>query len=192
MRLEHSMGLRMGHELHLAPRMIQSMEILQLPILALEEKLLQELQENPVLELAQDSENVNPGDEWNDALPDHDFEPTTSKDTSDKTLVIDTKGQAEADFERLDGMPEEWKESLYDDHRPSRNAVEEFSDRKHNAMQNMVSRPLSLEDYLIDQLSFFDISKDERRSKNCCGRRRSRFYQFSTGTRPKEPPKIAF
>jgi hypothetical protein len=31
------MGLRMGHELHLAPRMIQSMEILQLPILALEE-----------------------------------------------------------------------------------------------------------------------------------------------------------
>jgi RNA polymerase sigma-54 factor len=160
------MGLRMGHELHLAPRMIQSMEILQLPIMALEEKIQQELQENPVLELTQDSENANPNDDWNDDQNDHEFEPNTSKDTSDKTLVIDTKGQAEADFERLDGMPEEWKESLYDDHRPSRNAIEEFSERKHNAMQNMVSRPQSLEDYLIDQLSFFDISKEERRLVN--------------------------
>ncbi len=166
MRLEHSMGLRMGHELHLAPRMIQSMEILQLPIMALEEKIQQELQENPVLELTQDSENANANDEWNDDQNDHEFEANTSKDTSDKTLVIDTKGQAEADFERLDGMPEEWKESLYDDHRPSRNAIEEFSERKHNAMQNMVSRPQSLEDYLIDQLSFFDISKEERRLVN--------------------------
>ncbi|MCY2940303.1 MAG: hypothetical protein NTV50_01370 [Planctomycetota bacterium] len=166
MRLEHSMGLRMGHELHLAPRMIQSMEILQLPIMALEEKIQQELQENPVLELTQDSENANPNDDWNDDQNEHEFEPNTSKDTSDKTLVIDTKGQAEADFERLDGMPEEWKESLYDDHRPSRNAIEEFSERKHNAMQNMVSRPQSLEDYLIDQLSFFDISKEERRLVN--------------------------
>jgi RNA polymerase sigma-54 factor len=156
----------MGHELHLAPRMIQSMEILQLPIMALEEKIQQELQENPVLELTQDSENANANDEWNDDQNDHEFEANTSKDTSDKTLVIDTKGQAEADFERLDGMPEEWKESLYDDHRPSRNAIEEFSERKHNAMQNMVSRPQSLEDYLIDQLSFFDISKEERRLVN--------------------------
>ena len=166
MRLEHSMGLRMGHELHLAPRMIQSMEILQLPIMALEEKIQQELQENPVLELTQDSENANPNDDWNNDQNEHEFEPNASKDTSDKTLVIDTKGQAEADFERLDGMPEEWKESLYDDHRPSRNAIEEFSERKHNAMQNMVSRPQSLEDYLIDQLSFFDISKEERRLVN--------------------------
>ena len=166
MRLEHSMGLRMGHELHLAPRMIQSMEILQLPIMALEEKIQQELQENPVLELTQDAENANPNDDWNDGQNEHEFEPNTSKDTTDKTLVIDTKGQAEADFERLDGMPEEWKESLYDDHRPSRNAIEEFSERKHNAMQNMVSRPQSLEDYLIDQLSFFDISKEERRLVN--------------------------
>ena len=71
MRLEHSMGLRMGHELHLAPRMIQSMEILQLPIMALEEKIQQELQENPVLELTQDSENANPNDDWNDGQNEH-------------------------------------------------------------------------------------------------------------------------
>ena len=42
-----TMGLRQV----LAPRMIQSMEILQLPIAALQERIEKELQENPVLEL---------------------------------------------------------------------------------------------------------------------------------------------
>ena len=35
----------------LTPRMIQSMEILQLPLMALEERIEQELQSNPVLEM---------------------------------------------------------------------------------------------------------------------------------------------
>ena len=35
----------------LTPRMIQSMEILQLPLMALEERIEQEIQNNPVLEL---------------------------------------------------------------------------------------------------------------------------------------------
>ena len=38
----------------LAPRMIQSMEILQLPILALQERIEQEMEENPVLELQEE------------------------------------------------------------------------------------------------------------------------------------------
>ena len=37
----------------LAPRMIQSMEILQLPIMALQDRIRQELDENPVLELTE-------------------------------------------------------------------------------------------------------------------------------------------
>src|SRR5262245_25807362 len=41
----------MGLKQVLAPRMIQSMEILQLPIAALQERIEKELQENPVLEL---------------------------------------------------------------------------------------------------------------------------------------------
>ena len=36
----------------LAPRMIQSMEILQLPLLALQERIEQEMEENPILEIA--------------------------------------------------------------------------------------------------------------------------------------------
>ena len=53
MQLNTSMQQKMGQVQILAPRMIQSMEILQLPIMALQERIQQELQENPVLELAE-------------------------------------------------------------------------------------------------------------------------------------------
>ena len=43
----------------LAPRMIQSMEILQLPVLELQERIDQEMTENPVLEeLEQEQEEL--------------------------------------------------------------------------------------------------------------------------------------
>ena len=42
--------MRMEQRQLLTPRMIQSMEILQLPLMALEERIEQELQANPVLE----------------------------------------------------------------------------------------------------------------------------------------------
>ena len=54
MRLSFGQELRLVQKQVLAPRMIQSMEILQLPILALQERIEQELQENPILELQED------------------------------------------------------------------------------------------------------------------------------------------
>jgi len=56
MRLETSMSQRMSMDMRLAPRMIQSMEILQMPVLALQERIDQELQENPVLELVREQD----------------------------------------------------------------------------------------------------------------------------------------
>src|SRR5258708_22917057 len=49
MRMEISP--KMIQTLKLAPRMIQSMEILQLPIMALEERIREEVEQNPTLEL---------------------------------------------------------------------------------------------------------------------------------------------
>ncbi len=51
MRLSFGQEMRMVQKQILAPRMIQSMEILQLPILALQERIDQEMQENEALEL---------------------------------------------------------------------------------------------------------------------------------------------
>ena len=49
MRLDTSQHQRMDMRLRMAPRMIQSMEILQLPLMALQERIDQELSENPIL-----------------------------------------------------------------------------------------------------------------------------------------------
>ena len=48
MRLSFGQQLKMAQKQILAPRMIQSMEILQLPILALQERIEQEMEENPM------------------------------------------------------------------------------------------------------------------------------------------------
>src|SRR5579862_2724071 len=58
MQLNTSMQQRMHQTMILAPRMIQSMEILQLPIMALQERIQQELQENPVLEIKETGDDA--------------------------------------------------------------------------------------------------------------------------------------
>src|SRR3954462_3965162 len=50
MRLDTGQFMRMEQRMKLAPRMIQSMEILQLPLMALEEGIEKELEANPGLE----------------------------------------------------------------------------------------------------------------------------------------------
>ena len=57
MKLEMQGQMRLEQRMKLAPRMIQSMEILQLPILALQERIEQELNSNPVLEAVEPSES---------------------------------------------------------------------------------------------------------------------------------------
>ena len=53
MRLSFGLEQKLAQKQILAPRMIQSMELLQLPIQALEERIELEMSENPVLELSE-------------------------------------------------------------------------------------------------------------------------------------------
>ncbi|KPK99987.1 MAG: hypothetical protein AMK75_06055 [Planctomycetes bacterium SM23_65] len=69
MRMEMAFGLRQEQTMKLAPQIIQSIEILQLPLLALEERLQTELTENPVLEMEQKRDDATPDDE-KEELPD--------------------------------------------------------------------------------------------------------------------------
>src|SRR5207302_459600 len=97
----------------LAPRMIQSMEILQLPIMALQERIQQELQENPVLELKETPPDDLPNGEFDDFSTDS-SEPER-KDVADprSELVInmlthlDEKGYLSTPLEEIArGWPE--------------------------------------------------------------------------------------
>ena len=59
-------------------------------------------------------------------------------------------------------MDEEWPDHFDEHGRPSRTRIEEEGDRKHDAMANMVARPQSLQDYLHDQLGYFDLEPGVR------------------------------
>jgi len=144
MRLDTTQQMRTDMRMRMAPRMIQSMEILQLPWLALQERIDQELIENPLLEDLRES--VAPDGQAEEA-PDASSEPEAEAD--DTGPSDDPADEPFDDFDNWDGAG--------DPHRPSRAAAIEEADRKHDAMQNMASRPPSLHDYLSEQLTFPDI-----------------------------------
>lgn len=154
MRLSFGQELKLVQKQMLAPRMIQSMEILQLPILALQERIEQEIQENPVLDIKE----IDPN------LPDEEYKTETPDDSEDteKELVVDETKNNEEDFERLINMNDEWPETFEERRRPSADRIEQESARKHDTMANMVNRPQTLQDHLHNQVSWFDLEEDLR------------------------------
>lgn len=166
MRLDTSMSQRLEQKMILAPRMIQSMEILQLPIMALQERIEHELQENPVLELKEagmDQEETGTPVEVEEVtyVEEPPVEEKLDANNPEKELVIDDKGDNEQDFDRLAAINEDWADHFNEEHRPSSNRIDEENDKKHDAMVNMASRPQSLQDYLGDQLAFLELPDEE-------------------------------
>jgi RNA polymerase sigma-54 factor len=153
MRLDTSMSQRLEQKMILAPRMIQSMEILQLPIMALQERIEQELQDNPVLE---QKENGDEEEVRNEETEEPEPAPVAEEPAiDDPERVLDLDGD-EKDFDRLVALNEDWSDHFNEEHRPSSNRVDEAMDKKHDAMVNMAARPESLQDYLLEQLGFLD------------------------------------
>ena len=100
MQLSQSTSMRMDQRQLLTPRMIQSMEILQLPLMALEERIEQEIQNNPVLELRE-------GEPETTDAPTADAEQTREQAREDYSEgeqaleMKDTAAGSEDDFDRL-------------------------------------------------------------------------------------------
>jgi RNA polymerase sigma-54 factor len=136
----------------LAPRMIQSMEILQLPILALQERIEQELNENPVLEVAEEDPALpeEPQDRENPDAPTED----------EKPLVVENDSSNADDFERLLNLDREVPDYFDETPRRSATRLDEEADRKHDAMANLASRPQSLQEYLLHQLGELEIAPE--------------------------------
>jgi RNA polymerase sigma-54 factor len=140
----------------LAPRMIQSMEILQLPIAALQERIEKELQENPVLELRDSSPDAE--------APEPEFL-AEDRFNADAPLKHDSQDPgAELEFKRLEAMDKDWGGLFNEDdhHRPSRGSLDELGDKKLDALQNLGERPQSLQDHLAEQLSDLEMTPDEK------------------------------
>src|SRR5205823_470451 len=89
--------------------------------------------------------------------------PAAAEDVGDpeRELVIEEGNGNELDFDRLEAMNRDWEDHFNESHRMSRSGMDEEGDKKHEAMQNMPSRPQSLHDYLSDQLSFLDLKAEQ-------------------------------
>jgi RNA polymerase sigma-54 factor len=86
-----------------------------------------------------------------------------ASDPGSAELVIDESSPNELDFGRLEALSKDWEGHFNEEHRPSRSGLDEGGDKKHDAMQNMASRPQSLQDYLNDQLAFLEVSEEQAR-----------------------------
>lgn len=136
-----------------SPQMIQTMQILQLSSLELQERTEQELMENPFLERAEYSPSEEGGDEGPGApgegpadsgigsAPPPERGP--SREEEDRSVVAD-------EFDRL------WIQ----DEQQGRvtQAGSEASDRKQEALANTPDRPRTLASALVDELAGIDLT----------------------------------
>ena len=165
MQLSQSMGQRMDQRQLLTPRMIQSMEILQMPLDQLEERIEMELQSNPTLEQSEDrgerdadGDTYDLGDDGRERLDDN------------RPLEVgDEKAGLADDFERLAKMADYLGDDEYgdnlgggrlSDHGPATGSYAGERDAKLDAMANTASRAGTIGDHLLEQWRFIDAPAD--------------------------------
>ena len=135
MRMSFGQEMRMAQKQVLAPRMIQSMEILQLPVLALEERIEQEIQNNETLEVDEPGGDAAEAEGTTAAKVVDAPDPAPERTTDERPLVVDQEHANQADFERSYDWSSEYPESDDDRSRPSASRVDEASDRYLDAME---------------------------------------------------------
>ncbi len=146
----------------LAPRMIQSMEILQLPTMELQERIDQELAENFLLEQL----NPEPGgptpeepDGGDSGAATQTLDEAPLKDVEVREIDASGDDNNASDFERLLEISQEWPDDNYTSgSKPSGNQLDDDADRQHDVMANAETRPQTLQEYLLDQFHYFDCS----------------------------------
>lgn len=149
--------MRMDQRQVLTPRMIQSMEILQLPLGALEERIDQELQQNPTLELR----TRDP-----DAIPDRIDPSPTAGGSDERALVIDPNNAGAREFDRLERATDYFENEEFATNGAFRRGQFESGDRdaKMDAMANTASRGQSLSEHLRQQWAFVETTAPLRRA----------------------------
>jgi len=177
MRFETAPHLRLGQQMKLAPRMIQSMEILQLPAPALEERIDQELESNIALETWEpeaESEHEHEHDRDGPASDEERRESDRADREGERELVADADGGS-ADFERLDTMERDYREAFDNEYSAASAADDPWSRRrgvagdeegqaKIEAMANTAARSESLGEQLLRQWALADVDESTRRA----------------------------
>jgi RNA polymerase sigma-54 factor len=135
-----SLGLR--QEQRLTPQLIQSMNILQLPLMALEARIREEMERNPALEDELDR-------------------PAAPEDGAEgqEPAAVEPEARAEVEsFTRLERLSREYDFDEGDQFFGRTRQPSGERDAKMDAMANTASRPESLSEYLLRQWAFVEVS----------------------------------
>lgn len=166
MRMDLSQNMRAEMRMKMAPRMIQSMEILQMPLLALQERIDQELNDNPLL---LDMNEAEPGE----AEVYQPEQGSSSTDASDNAPEPVAEAKAEQDVAESQAEVAEtpaddvWDDDFHDfddqfrENSLSRAGLDELSERKLEALMNAADRPPTLQDHLEEQLTLLELPPDQ-------------------------------
>lgn len=143
MHMKLSIGQRLEQKLKLAPQIIQSIEILQMNVADLRQKVEEEMLENPIMELEEEERGQDQDqdqDQDNEQDQDSEQEDSDRDEESDQELM-------ERELERIESMQESWKEIS-----ESRRSYSGEKDRKLEAMNNAPERDETLQEHVITQL----------------------------------------
>ncbi|MHC4138940.1 MAG: hypothetical protein ACYSR1_03650 [Planctomycetota bacterium] len=119
MRIDTILSPQLRQQMKLAPQVIQSIEILQLPMLALVEHVQQELMENPVLE----------------ELTEEDKDEQKTLDDELAEAKNQENAQEDEEFKRLGEMADDWGD-YFSQTNIKRSDAGEDRDRKQEALEN--------------------------------------------------------
>ena len=172
MRFSFGQELRQEQKQVLSQRMIQSMEILQLSAQQLEDRIEQELADNPMLEIDDDSEAPadtadlsDVFDEHADGLPNSEESPEELRDRfieQEREIDIGGTPNSETDFRVADEFAALYSDTIDEAPARSQNWLEEAADRHGEMIANIPTRSQTLSEHLIDQLSWYDPSEPLR------------------------------
>jgi len=149
MRLEVSLAQKLSLQLKLAPQIIQSIEILQLPALSLQELVETALSENEALERADEAAPDTPAEEAAPEAPSH----TNGRDGEEAEAIAETLDR----LERLEAAADrDWQDF------GRRRVSSGGEDAKFEAMNNTAAATTSLQDTLYEQFILLDPDEDDR------------------------------
>ncbi|MEF8787789.1 MAG: hypothetical protein V5A84_01845, partial [Planctomycetota bacterium] len=141
MRMETNLEMGQKMQQKLAPQIIQSIEILQLPMMELRNRVDQELLENPVLE-REDAQEETEAETEEAANPDEELDEVEA-----------TESGEEEDFDTFEDFNDYYNDFANGGGGSSSDGEE---DPKLQALENSPAPDVSLQDHLLNQLSYSD------------------------------------
>ncbi|MCA1582497.1 MAG: RNA polymerase factor sigma-54 [Acidobacteria bacterium] len=151
MGLEQKLNLRLSQRLVMTPSLQQAIKLLQMSKLELEEVLNQEMVENPILEEEQEDAAAEAEAERVEAVAKEEAAPAPAE----------APGEAPAEKER-DSFDEIDFDSYFEDYLDSSYNPRQYEETEQVPLENILSRPPGLQEYLSWQISMSDASPEIR------------------------------